>query len=85
MRVDVDRALNSSRDIELQLLLGVTNSGSRTSSSEVRSMVHLPAAIWITLDGRRRPLAELVAWISLPGSSLMVIPGSDLTSGAPWK
>jgi hypothetical protein len=76
MKVDVDRALNSSRDIELQLLLGVTNSGSRTSSSE---------AIWITLDGRRRPLAELVAWISLPGSSLMVIPGSDLTSGAPWK
>jgi hypothetical protein len=84
--VDLDGHRLFSLDVDLELAWGVTNSEPGSSSSDVRSMARLPSAKLITLNGRRRFLEELVAVsISLPGSSLMVIPGSALMGGAPWK
>jgi hypothetical protein len=82
--VDLDR--HRSLDLDLELAWGATNSEPGSSSSDVRSMARLPSAKLITLNGRRRLLEELAAVsISLPGSSLMVIPGSALMGGTPWK
>jgi hypothetical protein len=84
--VDLDGHGIFSLDLDLELAWGVTNSEPGSSSSDVRSMARLPSAILITLNGRRRLLEELVAVsISLPGSSLMVILGSALKGGTPWK
>lgn len=84
--VDLDGHRLFSLDVDLELARGVTNSEPGSSSSDVRSMARLPSAKLITLNGRRRLLKELIAVsISLPGSSLMVIPDSALINGTPWK
>ena len=83
---DLDGHRIFSLDLDLELAWGVTNSEPGSSSSDVRSMARLPSAKLITLNGHRRLLEELVAVsISLPGSPLMVIPGSALMGGTPWK
>ena len=79
MAVELDR--------DRELLWGVMKRGSgssSSSSSEMRSMARLPSGMLITLNRRRRLLEELVAVpVSLPGSFLMVMPGSGLMSGTP--